>query len=734
MTESSINEHYQSIVSLLIALRLNEALTQLDALLYNCDDVSLRPRLEQINTSYQYMLQYMRNGMYDPERPKLYRQLLAQTWNLADEARINALDIVSLHYYHTARRKAGKDRLTALVQNGRFPEIQKTVESFADDVAVSKLMEYKGIEQLQQRREEADRDLFITLWTNSSWSNEESAKMNELLQSETMPEIDLCLFVSAVFLSLMECFDDRKIDWMISAAQHRSRTVSQRAAVQLVILIQLFADHLLLYSELTARLSLYEEDAAFIRRITVIYLQLLRSQETEGIDKKMREEIFPEMMRKAGNLHRPKKENDENDENDVNPDWEEWMEQSGLSEQIRKITELQMEGADIYLSTFAPLKKHPFYSQPGNWFMPFDNLHSAVFNQLQLENQFETHMIDLFLQTGMLCNNDKYSFAFSLKQIPKDQRRIIIDQMAPEAEESVRDHPEFYKAIKAKYNTPEVISNQYIQDLYRFYVLNPRRSEFRNPFKEKFNLFRNPILKKFLREPDQLPTIAEYLFRKERHAEALEIYQELIEQHSADANIYQKAGFCLQKEKRYREAVEFYLAADSLKPAHLWTLRHIATCYRLLKEYAEALTYYRRIEEINPEDQNTLFYVGLCCAETKQYNDALNYFFKLDYIEGGNVRAERAIGWYSFITGKHQQAMKYYNKVLADKPLTTDYLNAGHVAWALGKPDQAATLYARAVQASGSKDAFLRLFHNDREILIEQGISEEDIPLMADLV
>ena len=75
MNEQSIQKQYNQIVSLLEDKRLKEALVQLDAFLYNSNDWTLRNRLEQIQTSYQYMLQYMKLGMKDPERNKLYRQL-----------------------------------------------------------------------------------------------------------------------------------------------------------------------------------------------------------------------------------------------------------------------------------------------------------------------------------------------------------------------------------------------------------------------------------------------------------------------------------------------------------------------------------------------------------------------------------------------------------------------------------------------------------------------------------
>ena len=92
MNEQAIQEQYQHIVSLLEQKRLKEAQIQLEAFLWKCKDWTLHSRLEQAKVSYQYMLQYMRQGINDPERQKLYRQLLAETWELAEQTRISLLD------------------------------------------------------------------------------------------------------------------------------------------------------------------------------------------------------------------------------------------------------------------------------------------------------------------------------------------------------------------------------------------------------------------------------------------------------------------------------------------------------------------------------------------------------------------------------------------------------------------------------------------------------------------
>lgn len=288
-------------------------------------------------------------------------------------------------------------------------------------------------------------------------------------------------------------------------------------------------------------------------------------------------------------------------------------------------------------------------------------------------------------------------------------------------------------ALRQHAELPSVITNQYIHDLYRFFKLNQRRHEFRDIFKEEIALHRIPALKEILCKPELLVAVADFHFRKEHPAEALELYKELIDLNHADADTFQKAGYCLQKEKRYKEAISAYLKADILKPDHVWTIRHLATCYRQTRDFASALEYYKKAEAIQPENHNILFYIGSCLAELERYEEALQYFFKLDFIESDCIKAWRAIGWCSFVNGKYEQAMKYYEKVIASKPTATDYLNAYHVAWTHKNLQQAVEYYSKSATAYGDNTAFIEWFEKDVPLLVRQGIAEEEIPLMLDL-
>lgn len=735
MNEKTINEQYAHIRTLLEDKRLKEALMQLESLLWQCPDWDLRTRLEQLQTSYKYMLDYMRQGANDPERWNLYQKLIADTWGIADQSRLLMLDNSSSRYYHEVRRTPEPTELSEY----NLKKLLHMLESFDDDLAVSGLLSEDRMDAVLKLHEDTLKFMFLKTWTNSVWTPQDEEDAQAMLASESLPANDLCLFVSAVTMSLLECFDLRKIMWLLNAYQHPNVNPSQRALVGTLFVFHTYRSRLTYYPELIKKMELMEELPAFREDVERIYRQMLLCQETEKIDKKMREEIIPEMLKNVSSMKsiRFGLEENEEDNDDKNPDWEDAFEKSGLGDKLREMNELQLEGADVYMSTFSSLKSYPFFRDVHNWFYPFSRQQSNVLKTLkQSGNEGSSSLLDIILQSGFFSNSDKYSLFFTIEQLPKVQQEMMLSQLNDQQVAELADKSNL-ENLKKFNDRPSTVSNQYLHDLYRFFKLSVRRHEFKDIFKEKLDLHHIPILDNVLYWEDTLFPIADFYLKKGRWEEAIDIYEELeaiggFDENAADS--YQKYGYALQKIKKYNDAIAAYLKADTLKPEIIWNNRHLATCYRLNRNYKAALAYYKKVEEVAPEDTNVTFYIGNCLAELGRNEDALNYFFKLDFMEKNSIKAWRGIGWCSFISRKYEQAMKYYEKIIEHKPLAIDYMNAGHVAWVMGDIQKAASFYGKAIMTNGNREQFLEMFHKDEESLLKQGVREEDIPLMLDLL
>ncbi|NDW12371.1 hypothetical protein D0T50_05640 [Bacteroides sp. 214] len=728
MNEKAITEEYQYIVSLILRKQLRDALIELKDYIEDVAYWNLNSKLESISTSYNYMLEYMKQNVMDPERKKLHTQLLAQAWEIAEHARVLKLGNASLRQFYSVR---------ALVKTFPQTDIKSQLmemEAFSDDIAVADLMKDDSqsitADHVRERHEKAQQTLFYIVWTNIAWSMQDESEAQEVLASALLPQKDLALFVSAVTMSLMECFDIRKLMWLFDAYEHENSLINQRALVGLAFTFQLYNKRMELYPEISARLSLLNENEKFGKELSRLHVQLLLAKETEKIDKKMREEIIPEMI-KSANLRNMKFDFDEEGEEkeDRNPDWD-IMEDPKLSSRLKEMGEWQMEGADIYLSTFSQLKTFPFFRSINNWFYPFDSEHSAVIKEMS-RNSGKT-LIDLILQSGLFCDSDKYSMCFMLMSMPQAQREMMFNQLSQQNIEDITANKEEYITDHSKQK--QVLANQYLHNLYRFFNLYPRRHEFRNLFKEPIRLNEYPILLPILDKTEYLEALAEFFFKKEHYSEAARNYTKIAVQTGGSAEVYQKLGYCLQKEKKYNEAIEAYRKSDMIKPDNIWNMQHLATCYRKNRNYEAALEYYGKVEELQPENINLLFNIGSCLVELDRYEDALKLFFKLDFLSPENLKVWRAIGWCSFVTAKLEQAMRYYERILENSPQAPDYLNAGHVAWCQGDLKKAIAHYTQSLNTISTRTEFVDLFNKDKEYLIKLGIQEDDIPLMQDLL
>ena len=726
MDEKTLNERHQYILSLLHQQRLKEAIAELESTFWDHP----REELNAIKTPYQYLLQYMLEGLQDPQRYQLHDKLIRDTLAYTDRTFNAELDKVShTHYHHKRREELPRLRQITLTT------LLKQLEAFGDELAVSNLVDDKSrLEMTFARHEKTLSDLFLKTWLADPWTPGEQEEAKLFIQSKLLIEADLSLLISSVTLSLLELFDPRKFTWLIEAYKKKTVFASPRALVGIVLITHMQNQRLAFYPDLNAQLSFLVEDPATADQIHTIYLQFLQSQETEKIDKRMREEIIPEMMKNASSMKDMKFgfEEGENEENDHNPDWKDALENSALGEKIREINELQLQGADVYMSSFATLKGYPFFSSIQNWFYPFEKRHSSVYHEFG-NNQNKGSIVDLILNSGLFCDSDKYSLCFTFQHIPKSQRDMMLGQLT---EQQMGGLEEEQKAMKLQELSakPAIISNQYIHDLYRFFRLYRYKHDFKDIFQTKLQFQQLAQFSFLLKKPDYLYQLADFFLKNEHFERAIAVYELIKENNNLSFELFQKKGYCYQKLEQYEAAIAAYIKADMIKADNVWTNHHLAVCYRATKQYKKALYYYEAVEKIQPNKLSILFYIGMCHTALKDYDAALQYFFKMDLIKSTSKRTWRAIGWCSFVSGKHEQAQKYYDKVLANQPVAVDYLNAGHVEWTLVSLKQVLNYYNQAVQGFTSKDEFIRLLNKDQTHLIKQGIPAQDIPLLIDLL
>ena len=724
MNEKEIQTQYEQILRLLKQKRLKEAQTQLTAFLADSNDYSLQTRLEEVKTSYSYMLGYVKQGIDDPTRSRLLRTITTQTAEICHQAYLIWCDRTSESYYHNLRRQ----------YRGRAYEPARWLA----EVEACRSLLSTGSEEEQavmQRHERVIRTFFLATWANSAWQKADAEAMQQWLASDRLQTTDRQLAVSAVTLSLLEFYDAAKMEWLMEACKHEELHTRQRALTGLFLTLCLHEGCFAGYPALEARLLMLCDSKEVLRLFSHIALQLVQSLDVDDVNRRMQEEILPEMMKdmrqKFRNLKEKEKRIDEFelDESDLMPDWEHFTD-GKMGEKIREMSELQMKGADLNYGTFAQMKQHTFFQEPFHWLYPFDPRVASSFGCIGQDSTQFRQLLDMTLRTGIMCDGDKYSLCFMLAAIGgKHGSHLSLSTLTQGLFSAVETSP---KGGKNPADNPDLVINYYIQDLYRFYKLCPQRKQLRNPFQHPWRTAACVKLMKLTGDFRWVKPLADYLFEQRHYGEAASAYA-LADQQS-DAELCARQGYCHQRLGDYEQAIAHYRQADLLQPDHLWTITQLATCYRRVGRYEEALAYYRQVDAVQPAKSGYLYHLASCLMQLERYEEALPYLYRLDLQDGHSLKTWRAIVWCSLHLGKEESAANYLRKLLEEaEPEAADYLCGGHLAWLQANEAQAVELYHTAAERCSSYDEFYQAMQRDYLRLLEtKGMTRNDLALLMD--
>lgn len=732
MDEKRIKEIQEKVTALLDDTRLKQAIDTLNEGIDELQDWELRSWLNDMHTSYKFLLEYMSKGMPDPSRETLHTDLIGRCYIINDLIAVSRMSEHSTKvYFQMRRRYKNLDGLASICDKLRENAANKEVTK---GLPANECRSVK--EELAAEHERLLPQLFNMLWCSVSWSKADASNIKEIMNDASIPLVDRALAVSAISMSAIKCLEPLKVTTLCSIASSESTLLSTRAIIGLILVLLKYSGRMGHYREIGDAIASLKENATVMHRIQTIQIQLLRCRETQKIDRRMREEIIPAMM-KNPQLRKEKFSIDilkeiEEDE-DKNPEWKKWIEKDEIKGKIEEMAKWQVEGADVYMSTFSQLKNFPFFSEMSNWFRPFDPEAPSVAEIMPSDGNGGRTLIGAICNSQFFCNSDKYSFCFTFKQVPQQQRDMLMGQVSGEGDPASMEIDTANEAPTEK--RAEVESNQYIQDLYRFFKLSNFRHEFDDPFAMSLNLLDDSCLMTLVESDDAILHTFRYLVEKEYYSEAYRAGCIYAKSGKCDAQFFQEMGYCLQKEHNYNAAIDYYTKADIVKPDTLWTLRHIAQCYRLQGESDKALSYYRMAEELAPENISLLLQTGESFATMKQYDEAFARFYKVEYLKPSSRRALRAIAWCSFITGKDEQARSYYGRLHEmPSPSFEDYLNAGHVEWVTKSNAKAIEYYNKAKETCSNPNLVAEHIIKDKEILKARGINEKELLLLRDII
>ena len=693
----------------------------------------LEYELGSITAMYDALIDYFRQGIADPERERVYKQLVEHALQLSDRSALATQGVKEMPYYTSQHKIARRESIHTY---------QLQLEAFAD--GIRNTADSEELKQLATTHDKQLAALFTDLWTQGTWSASTAAEADGLLLSSTITRGDQCTIVSAVTLSLLRMFDPLKLLFLCDAYYHPEAMVSTRALVGIVICCYCWDKRIGYYNEVKARLELLCEDPMFGDQVCEVILQFIRSTDTEEVDRKMREEIIPGLMKNPKLRRMPNINPEELNTDDINPDWEQWMHESGLEESMREITEWQMEGVDVNMSTFSQLKRYPFFYTISNWFRPFDTWQADM---LAIIGNAGGPIADTVLQSNYLCDSDKYSFCYAIREIPQMQREAMMSQLE-EQNRALKENADMPDLKRLSRQTTQSILRQYVQNLYRFFKLFSNAQEFDNPFQHVVLCpqTNNPLFHS-IATPDRLFKLIGLNIKLKRYLRAIEDFV-LLETHHPDrmeATQLQQLGLCYQKMKMYDEAIEAYTKADLLKPDSYWTIHHLAQCHRACENYDKALEYYEIAESMKPDNLSITFHIAEAHYELGNYEEALPYLHKIDYHHPESQKSLRLLAECNLFDLKHEQATKYYERMITDhsEELTsTDWLHAAYNYWLCDKRDECFRCMNRAEETKAvtpdeedkhtASLSFADTIHSDTHLLEILGARKEELDYLYD--
>lgn len=732
MNYNEVQDIKKNILSHLSRQEVKKACENLLKLAVNLREWQITEKLSEVETSYRYMLNYQFEGVDDPQRGEVFSGIIRTLYELTDDAADELMSLDSPNIFYE------KQRLESFRTSPSLDDYRLALKEVEDSFRISELLEESDdklakLKYQAVKKERLGSDMFISVFVANRLSVDGKEEYTRFLADEHISVSDKCLFISAMTLNLLHRFDLRKLMVLLEAGGSEQVELKARAVVALVFMLMMYDKRLQYYSDWKNRLSSLMENESFRKLFETVLVQLIRSKETEKISRKMMDEIIPEMMKLSSKAGRKLSMEDLTSDIDLsgkNPEWKKELEDSGLADKLQEYSELHLEGADVFHSTFANLKNFPFFRDLDNWFLPYDTKYSQ-FLDLTYRNKSNVLMTAVS-KSGYMCDSDKYSFSFSLLQIPEQQHQMLAARMGEESqqlEQLQKEEMLFNPSVN-----DEILTNQYIQNLYRFFKLFPRKDNFEDIFSFTADFYQYESLREFILQPDVMQRLAMYCFEKNRFADAENIYLLMTKEYGKNDEWWQKIGYCRQMQKNIEGAVEAYKEADILDTQNSWVIKRLAHCYRLLKRPEIALEYFRRVEQMQPDNMTLMMNIGHCCLEMENYNEALNYYFKVEFSDSANTKPQRPIAWTAFLAGKYELSESYYEQLIADRPSLHDYLNMGHIYLLTNRLKQAVESYVQSLKLAGSFGSFLKYFMEDEDILRKVGIDEEIIPRLLDQI
>ncbi|MBO5445050.1 MAG: hypothetical protein J5995_06880 [Muribaculaceae bacterium] len=687
-------------------------------------------RLSQTESTYRYLLQYFASGASDPGRASV----------LAD-IRNTLLSISSIIEKEQYAADSSQQFYSTLRMCRMHPaDIEGILASLSERKAMLQLAESAGAysEKEERQLEEEEGKLFETLWTADSIPAESYRAISKAIARGSLPASSTAAAIAGAGLGAMQWFSPDAVMLLCDAASSADSFVAARAMTHLIFVMHRWSGMIKDNPAIMQRLEALTEQPGMKKRMASAVLTAIRTRDTSRVSRKMERDVIPGLMQLGPDIL--KKLRDASQESsfadlEANPEWEEILEKTGLQDKLRDLSEMQSDGADVMMVAFSNMKGYPFFRKIQNWLMPFSTRHSSL--SAISDNDRET-IGEVLSLNFMMCNSDKYSFAFALSAMPETQRRMVSSQMKGQMEMVSEQMKEITGLGKGEVFESELLG--YMRDLYRLHRLHPRKSELPDPFGEPLDIAALPVAGDILAaDAETLRNAADFYFNRRYYSEAYTLFTRLATLTPDMPHLWEKAGFCIEKakdsgdrEKSARMAIEAYMKARLFNPDSRWISRRLGICYRATGDLRNAA---ECIREAMPETEYdhtlTILLAGILYDDGK-WEEALTTLYRSEYERPGDPEVLRLMSKSAIMCGKADKAAEWMAMIPAIELQEDDYRIKGHISLILGNIPEAMRNYRLTVRPNDDKRIWKNRILADAETLAGVGIDRDEILLLTE--
>ncbi len=440
MDVSKVIQQHKRLCSLISEKKIKQSLDILADMISSSSSGDMRDEYDNLEMTYRNMLTYTIEGIEDPERNKIYLKLIQSILGLSDRARQDILSHNSGWHTYWVKQQAEKEMKLS----------GKTIVETVDDLMFkNELDEWLKLSneinpdpnsEISRKHRRLIRNIFNHFWLTDYYGEAENSLINIILKSGKFRWYEASIFTTAITLSSFRTWQSEKLLHLIKIYNAGQEQVMERALSGLILNLHYYNNRILLYPEITDRITEMSQETRFREHCRIIVFQIIRSRETENLSRKLQDEILPQVA-KLKPMIEEKLDLDnilsKDKMEEKNPDWSEMFSDSEeIFKTMEELTKLQMEGADVYMSAFANMKHFDFFKDFQNWFVPFYPEHETVdeIYQDEILGPGTNELAEALYKTPFICNSDKYSLLLNLKHLPSAQKSMMLKVFRMELE------------------------------------------------------------------------------------------------------------------------------------------------------------------------------------------------------------------------------------------------------------------------------------------------------------